>query len=552
MNSGRSIGAMASLLMLVLGTTAAVADSDKSTVTVDDVVNAWGARARRVKTLRFKWTERRVLQKGEVKTRRDLDPDNPKGLVVPDQPNVFNKMSLLVIDDDKIRYERLDLTLSVEQHLVPQESMWVFANEEYRRLMPPAAAWYFRGHVGKEIYSSLPPFNDPNVAPLLINYRPFHSMFTTFQSFKKRFRVVAGKHSVEGRDCILLKDEPWGPSQISMSLFLDPARDFLVMSQLVEGNKNATLSCLTFLDYRQQNGDWVPVRWMTTFGNGAGEDARRNAPRVTEFSLGEKIDPREFELEFPPGTWVLESGRPTSYLVKEGGKQRTITRKEQSVAKFEQLMQTETGTLAIGPDTTDDPTARRDKLAEIRRGQVAGLAGWGVWNCLVARDEGLEVRIELVAEHLHPDDPVEVVVTEESCNQMLFGKLGTEAAAREELSIHLQRNIESIDRICRLSDAQKQKLVTAGSGEFSRFFKQTEGLRLRIRNPLPQIAVNKGALDEKLNMLLEETRPRRRMVNSGIFDSGSLFAKTLRTTLTADQAAAYEASQSELKPAENP
>jgi hypothetical protein len=201
------------------------ADSANATDSIDDVVKAWESRAKNVKTLRFKWNDKYRLSRGQAlrpAPNGAIDPANPDNRVVPERAKTYEPSMSLVIDGDNIRYELNDLTLSLKQQLVPQETAWVWSGDGFRHLYKPGSVRYPRGHVSDTDLATWHPGDNVYLVPLLMIYRPFHPALGIFEGFRKRFRVVAGTHLVNGRECILLKDEPLPLSGRVVSLYLDP------------------------------------------------------------------------------------------------------------------------------------------------------------------------------------------------------------------------------------------------------------------------------------------------------------------------------------------
>ena len=231
---------------------------------------------------------------------------------------------------------------------------------------------------------------------------------------------------------------------------------------------------------------------------------------VDDFVFNEHVDPKEFDLEFPPGTWVTELESPTTYIVREGGKRRTITETElRSGNPYENFLKTEPGELAPAPDTTNDPVARRKILAEFRRQQIGDLQNRSS-SILVVRNGDVDVRVEPVGISRR-DVPIHVAIDDASCDKLLFGKGRNEAAARNELTARRQRKLDAVDQGCRLTGAQMEKLELAGRLEISRFFNQADELRSRIiKETYDEDDVKKGKLDPSITRLCEETQPPRR------------------------------------------
>jgi len=134
-----------------------------------------------------------------------------------------------------------------------------------------------------------------------------------------------------------------------------------------------------------------------------------------------------------------------------------------------------------------------------------------------------------------PDPPPvvqqEFIFSDEAFNGLVFGNA---AAANEPLSrleVILRDKIEAIDRVCQLDDTQKAKLRLAGHGSIQRCFDRVEELRMRYRSATDYSTVR------ELNV---DATPLRFLLTFGPFGERSLFGKTLRRVLTAEQAAKFE------------
>ncbi len=104
--------------------------------------------------------------------------------------------------------------------------------------------------------------------------------------------------------------------------------------------------------------------------------------------------------------------------------------------------------------------------------------------------------------------------------------------ARKELETILRQKIAVADRLCRLTDSQKEKLELAGRGDIKRLIDHAEELGTQF-----QLIKNDR---DKVNALVQKAQPLRRSLAAWLSDDDSLFVKTLGKTLTAKQAASYE------------
>jgi hypothetical protein len=109
------------------------------------------------------------------------------------------------------------------------------------------------------------------------------------------------------------------------------------------------------------------------------------------------------------------------------------------------------------------------------------------------------------------------------------------ARARLRLQLFLKQRLEFIDRVCSLSEGQRQKLDLAGRGDIVRFFDRVEDGKKKFAR------FNDGDAGNAIVRLelLRESKPLHEALMAGPFDDGSLFAKSLRNILTTEEAARY-------------
>ena len=115
-------------------------------------------------------------------------------------------------------------------------------------------------------------------------------------------------------------------------------------------------------------------------------------------------------------------------------------------------------------------------------------------------------------------------------DQWVFGRLGGSAGARSKLDSSLLVRIEDLERVCGITEAQKNKLRLAGRGDIKRFFDKVEALKRKFQQ---------GQNDPNTN-IWQEIQPLQVELNTGLFGDDSLYAKTIRRTLSPEQAARFE------------
>lgn len=114
----------------------------------------------------------------------------------------------------------------------------------------------------------------------------------------------------------------------------------------------------------------------------------------------------------------------------------------------------------------------------------------------------------------------------------LFGHGRTIAAIRFRLDVLLRRKVVEIAEFCDATAAQQERISLAGRGDIERFLDRAETLRKKF-----ELVRNEGDLDE---LRAKEILPLRKSLDDGLFGDGSLLAKSLPKTLTADQVTRFE------------
>ena len=107
----------------------------------------------------------------------------------------------------------------------------------------------------------------------------------------------------------------------------------------------------------------------------------------------------------------------------------------------------------------------------------------------------------------------------------------TASATREKLDAMLQLRIEQIDRECGLADEQKQKLRLMGHGDIKHIFDDFEKAKRQFK-----LLNNDWAKLDQIGPLIDSVQTAKQEM----LESGSLFGKSLRQTLTREQFARYE------------
>lgn len=123
---------------------------------------------------------------------------------------------------------------------------------------------------------------------------------------------------------------------------------------------------------------------------------------------------------------------------------------------------------------------------------------------------------------------------------MVVGRNGT--SGRQTLTSQLQMHIDDIDRVCKLTGPQKDKLRLMGQGDIKRFFDGYEPFRQKFA--AMNLKQNDAEFQEKWQDVWQEISPFQ-MSLQNMFNADSLYARSLRSTLTSDQRKLKDASDRE-------
>ncbi len=122
-------------------------------------------------------------------------------------------------------------------------------------------------------------------------------------------------------------------------------------------------------------------------------------------------------------------------------------------------------------------------------------------------------------------------------DQQVFGGGGNVVQRRRRIEAQASLQLEAIDAICDLTDAQKAKLQLAARGDMKRLLDEIDVVRQRFM---------KARLDQNaFNQVWQDIQPLKARLNVGPYDENSLFFKVVKQTLDSEQTAKYE--QAELK-----
>lgn len=153
------------------------------------------------------------------------------------------------------------------------------------------------------------------------------------------------------------------------------------------------------------------------------------------------------------------------------------------------------------------------------------------WAQFIFGDDDKEVAPKVIVPAVTPVD----TAVERAIFRDAGGNVPSVASARVRIESQLQQLLDELVRGCDLDEAQQQKLQLAARGDMKRFFEKVDAARKRFLI----VKDNREAVGP---FYQEEVIPLQMQYSTGLFGEGSMFRKTLRSTLTADQHAKYQAA----------
>jgi hypothetical protein len=133
------------------------------------------------------------------------------------------------------------------------------------------------------------------------------------------------------------------------------------------------------------------------------------------------------------------------------------------------------------------------------------------------------------------------VSSDEQFDQWVFQQDRNASAGRQRLNSLLTLQVDSIDRTCQVTDAQKKKLQLAGRGDIKRFFDRYETVKRKFQSVNGDQLNGAAAQEQKLQEMWQDIRPLQMTLQAGLFQEDSLLYKSLQHTLTSEQFARYAA-----------
>lgn len=173
---------------------------------------------------------------------------------------------------------------------------------------------------------------------------------------------------------------------------------------------------------------------------------------------------------------------------------------------------------------------------------LSWLAVWMFVSVLRAADAVSEPqeRIELEDAPANAMQAAVIHFPEGSLDLQMFGK-GLEDG-RKDLELRVRLKLKEIDRNCRLSDEQKEKLLLAARGDFLKLWNSVAALHKKFNDFKDE---EDGITQTQWQEISTDLEPLRTQYHSGLTGEGSLFRKAVRKVLDPEQLATFDRVEAE-------
>lgn len=315
--------AVVRFLAIVCALAFATSGLAQTDVRIEDVLKAWQERQERTKSLRVAWTEDFTETKGSL--TKLLGAQAGKGHVPPADVR-FQNSAELVLEEGKIRFRyRCKVWCESKQVYVDDDALHVFDGKSGKKLTTGGTISYPFGIITTEKKSG--DRTVPVLRPILVTYRPTHPDLSPYKGLP--YVVTGSRAVVQNRICSEMEVRNRPGANIDR-LWVDPGRGYTVTR--VTNSENEKLTLKIDIQYRQDevNG-WVPQSWEIASYLSDGSLHRSIRARVTAIEINPTVSKRDFDIEWPVGTYVSNENTGEDFIQKERGDIREVAKSERAL-----------------------------------------------------------------------------------------------------------------------------------------------------------------------------------------------------------------------------
>jgi len=340
---------MFSAIGLSLYSAKAMADQETGATASINVIKKIQARERSVRSAKFSWSEECFEARG---VRFDPDSaDRPTDdhrasstIAIPAEDTIFTQTYTLSLEDVKTNYisELRTYDEAGIAHIIKTRRIYDGSNQVSLR-DPFVTQNYHYGTIYEE--------NQLNRELTIIYIKPllqcYRLMYPGIELIKaNEFHTDGTELVVNGISCVRCYQDGNRPSIVRI-YYLDPLRDYMPIRFMQESG--GTVQIEIDFDYLKdaQHG-WVLSGWETVRFAADGKATHRFNAKVENYLINPEFEPKEFTIEFPPGTLIDDLRERAAFVQKADGARRRVSELSNSYQEA----------LNSNPESLDDSTER--------------------------------------------------------------------------------------------------------------------------------------------------------------------------------------------------
>jgi len=151
-------------------------------------------------------------------------------------------------------------------------------------------------------------------------------------------KLTGRQVAVGGRSCWELNVVPMGSGQRKESIWVDPERDYLATRFILSHGGLPTYK--VDVSYKADSDlGWIPDSWTMVQIHEDGSLLMTAHSKMNEYSINPICDKSDFDVVFPPGTYVQNEKTNTDFIQETGGDVRIVPPNERN-RSYEELVST--------------------------------------------------------------------------------------------------------------------------------------------------------------------------------------------------------------------
>jgi hypothetical protein len=295
---------------------------------------AWRRRAQAANSLRFSWTQTERLVKGMLPRffRHDLGKEDAS-IPKPPTDTTLTGTFDAVLDGGAIRFEENADVFSAQRN-APYHShnIRIFANNRFLSRTDKHDDVHAIGEIQPPARNTAV-VRERDIVPLVLFFRILDPQLGRFAA--PSVDVEPNPIVVDGHQCRVVR---WSRSAaLTDDLCVDVERNYIPLryTQYEDGHVDTQWSITKVSS--PSPGLFCPSEWEMAKFRGDGRLISQMHGIATRCDVSAEVRPSEFELEFPPGTWVFDNVAQRQYVVQKTGVKRDVPQGFGS-AKYDWLM----------------------------------------------------------------------------------------------------------------------------------------------------------------------------------------------------------------------